>query len=45
MPPASQDIFANHEPERLPASVEAEIERILQREINPELSLEGLNIG
>jgi len=41
----ARDIFANHEPERLPASVEAEIERILQREINPELSLEGLNIG
>ena len=35
-------ILGNHDPKTLPASVEAEIEHILRREIGPEISMEAL---
>ena len=36
----ARDIIANHKPQRLPASVEAELEIILRREVQPDFDLE-----
>jgi trimethylamine:corrinoid methyltransferase-like protein len=41
----AKDLLASHQPARLPASVEAELERILRREIDPGFSLEGAVTG
>ena len=41
----ARDLLASHQPARLPASVEAELERILRREIDPGFSLEHLVKG
>jgi trimethylamine--corrinoid protein Co-methyltransferase len=38
----AREILTNHQPEPLPASVEAELERILHREVNPNFDLEKL---
>jgi trimethylamine:corrinoid methyltransferase-like protein len=38
----ARDILVNHEPKRLPASTEAEIERILRRELDHEFGLKQL---
>jgi len=35
----AQDIIANHEAERLPAKVEAELERLLRRQLGPDFHL------
>jgi trimethylamine--corrinoid protein Co-methyltransferase len=37
----AQDILSDHQPERLPANVEAELERILRRYMGSEFSLDG----
>jgi trimethylamine--corrinoid protein Co-methyltransferase len=36
----AREMLSNHEPMRMPAAIEAELERILRREVNPEFSLE-----
>ena len=36
----AREILSNHEPIRMPAPIEAELERILRCEVNPEFSLE-----
>ena len=38
----AREILGNHKPEPLPASVQAEIEKILRREVNPDFNLEQL---
>ena len=38
----AREILGNHKPEPLPAPVQAEIEKILRREVNPDFNLEQL---